>query len=55
VNAELNRWVEEVARLTQPQSIYWCNGSESEEAELIARMLENEELIRLNERTHPNC
>jgi phosphoenolpyruvate carboxykinase (GTP) len=41
--------------LTQPQSIYWCNGSESEEAELIARMLENEELIRLNERTHPNC
>jgi phosphoenolpyruvate carboxykinase (GTP) len=55
VNAELNRWVEEVARLTQPQSIYWCNGSESEEAEFIARMLENEELIRLNERTHPNC
>jgi phosphoenolpyruvate carboxykinase (GTP) len=51
----LNRWVEEVAALTQAQSIHWCDGSEAENDALIDLMLNNGELVELNPRTHPNC
>jgi phosphoenolpyruvate carboxykinase (GTP) len=30
VHQRLTRWVEEVAELTQPNGIYWCDGSEAE-------------------------
>ncbi len=53
--AALNQWVEEVARLTQPDSIHWCDGSDTENAALVARMLDNGDLIGLNPDTHPNC
>ncbi len=33
--AALNRWVESVANLTQPDSIHWCDGSDDENAQLI--------------------
>ena len=29
----LNRWVEEVAQLTEPSSIRWCDGSDAEYAD----------------------
>ena len=29
------KWVEEIAQLCQPDSIYWCNGSQEENDELI--------------------
>ena len=35
----LNRWVDDVARLTQPDRIHWCNGSEAEYDELVELML----------------
>ena len=54
-NAALREWVEETAKLTQPDKIYWCNGSEEERAELIKLMLDNGDLIELNQETHPNC
>ncbi len=54
-NAALLEWVEETARLTRPDKIYWCNGSEEERAELIKLMLENGDLVELNQTTHPNC
>ena len=31
----LEKWVEEVARLTKPAKIYWCDGSEAEAQKLI--------------------
>lgn len=31
----LERWVEEQAKLTKPDKIYWCNGSEDEARKLI--------------------
>jgi phosphoenolpyruvate carboxykinase (GTP) len=54
-NAELKQWVDEVAKLTQPDQIYWCNGSEAEYKSLIEKMLVTGDLIKLNEKTHPNC
>jgi phosphoenolpyruvate carboxykinase (GTP) len=54
-NASLKRWVEEVARLTQPESIHWCTGSDAENTNLIEAMLASGDLIKLNPATHPNC
>jgi phosphoenolpyruvate carboxykinase (GTP) len=50
---ELNQWVLEVARLTQPDRIAWCDGSDSEFANLTAQMEADGTLIPLNPDTHP--
>ena len=52
-NAELRNWVEEVARLTQPERIHWCDGSQEEFDHLIDKMTADGTLTRLNEQTHP--
>ncbi|MEQ8233039.1 MAG: phosphoenolpyruvate carboxykinase (GTP) [Gammaproteobacteria bacterium] len=54
-NAELAAWVDQVARLTKPARIHWCDGSDAENESIIATMLETGDLLRLNEQTHPNC
>ncbi|WP_386067440.1 phosphoenolpyruvate carboxykinase (GTP) [Tahibacter sp. UC22_41] len=51
----LNRWVDEVARLTQPDRIHWCDGSEAEYQALVELMLDTGDLSELNPSTHPNC
>ena len=50
----LNQWVMEVARLTQPDRIQWCDGSDTEHAELVERMQADGTLLPLNDGTHPN-
>lgn len=50
---ELNRWVDEVAALTGPDRIHWCDGSDAENDALIAAMLADGTLSKLNEDTHP--
>ena len=35
-NESVIRWVEEQAKLCQPDEIYWCDGSEAEKEELTA-------------------
>src|SRR5262249_48055595 len=50
----LNRWVAEVAALTLPDRIHWCDGSEAENDALIDAMLKTGDLIELNPKTHPN-
>ncbi len=49
----LNQWVAEVARLTRPEAIHWCDGSDAENAALIDKMLADGTLHKLNETTHP--
>lgn len=51
----LNQWVAEVAALTEPDRIYWCDGSDSERQQLTEQMLVTGDLIALNPETHPNC
>jgi phosphoenolpyruvate carboxykinase (GTP) len=54
-NAQLRAWVDEVAKLTTPDRIQWCDGSDAENDALIAQMLADGTLLKLNEKTHPNC
>ncbi len=54
-NNALAKWVDEVAALTKPDKIVWCDGSESEFDSLVDHMLETGALTKLNEETYPNC
>lgn len=54
-NQALASWVEEVARLTLPEKIHWCDGSQEEYDSLISMMLGNGDMIELNQATHPGC
>ena len=51
----LSSWVAEVARLTQPDNIHWCNGSEAEAEALTQSMLGDGTLEPLNAAHYPNC
>jgi phosphoenolpyruvate carboxykinase (GTP) len=54
-NTALQQWIDEVATITKPKNIHWCDGSETEYQSLIAEMLERGDLTQLNEATYPNC
>ena len=53
-NKKLLDWVAEVADLTQPESIYWCDGSEEENRELCELMVKKGVFTRLNPAKRPN-
>ena len=54
-NQELENWVNEVASSTNPDSIYWCNGSQDEYESFVSKMLDSGDLMKLNEESFPNC
>ncbi|MGK0375837.1 MAG: phosphoenolpyruvate carboxykinase (GTP) [Arenicella sp.] len=54
-NQELAAWVSDVATLTQPQNIVWCDGSEKEYQQIVDLMLDDGSLSSLNSDTHPDC
>jgi phosphoenolpyruvate carboxykinase (GTP) len=47
-------WVAEVAELTEPEAVYWCDGSDAEWAQLTDTLVEAGTLIRLNPDAKPN-
>jgi len=49
------RWVDEVARTTQPDRVAWCDGSEAENARLVDLMLEDGTLLALDPAAAPGC
>ena len=51
----LEDWVEESARLTKPERVVYCDGSEAENQRVIAEMLRGGDSTVLNEKTYPNC
>jgi phosphoenolpyruvate carboxykinase (GTP) len=53
-NESLQKWVDEVATLTKPDAIQWCNGSDEEYQGLIELMLDSGDLIKLDD-SYENC
>jgi phosphoenolpyruvate carboxykinase (GTP) len=51
----VQKWVEDAARLTKPDRVVYCDGSESENAAILETMLSDGASERLNELTYPNC
>ena len=53
-NTKLLAWVNEVAELTQPDSIYWCDGSAEEYSRLATTLVESGTFERLDQAKRPN-
>lgn len=45
----LQHWVNDVAALTRPARIHWCDGSDAEYQALVQQMLQTGTLIELNQ------
>ncbi len=54
-HAALIRWVEESAKLTRPDAIVWCDGSEAEKKKFTAEAVAAKVLIPLDQKKWPNC
>jgi phosphoenolpyruvate carboxykinase (GTP) len=55
MNRDVSAWVEEVARLTKPDKIHWCDGSETEYQSLTRELVARKELLPLNPESYPGC
>jgi phosphoenolpyruvate carboxykinase (GTP) len=53
-NARLAAWVDEVAALTEPDSIHWCDGSAEEYDALAQQLVDAGTFTRLSEAKRPN-
>ncbi|MCL6431668.1 MAG: phosphoenolpyruvate carboxykinase (GTP) [Anaerolineae bacterium] len=51
----LERWVDEVAAITQPDRIVWCDGSDEEAQQLYEQGLAEKTFYRLNQKAYPGC
>jgi phosphoenolpyruvate carboxykinase (GTP) len=55
MNRDVSAWVEEVAQLTQPDHIFWCDGSDAEFHVLERQLTAAKELLPLNAQSFPGC
>src|SRR6476659_3219854 len=53
-NAKLLSWVEEVATLSQPESIHWCDGSAEEYDRLCQQLVDAGTFEKLSDAKRPN-
>ncbi|HXC60730.1 MAG TPA: phosphoenolpyruvate carboxykinase (GTP) [Steroidobacteraceae bacterium] len=55
ISPQVASWVTQVAQLTEPERIYWCDGSPAETARLQNELIAKKELAPLNDKTFPDC
>ncbi|MDM7914011.1 MAG: phosphoenolpyruvate carboxykinase (GTP), partial [Candidatus Eisenbacteria bacterium] len=56
MNQDLQKWVEDCAKLTRPDRIVWLTGSEEENEKVImGPALEQGVFVPMNEEKYPNC
>jgi len=53
-NQKLTSWVEEIAELTQPDAIHWCDGSAEEYDRLCQELVERGTFEKLSDAKRPN-
>ena len=53
-NAKLLEWVDEVAAVTRPDRIHWCDGSDAEYERLCGALVAAGTLTKLDEKLRPN-
>jgi phosphoenolpyruvate carboxykinase (GTP) len=51
----IKTWVDEIEKLTTPDRVVWCDGSEAERDQLIKESVAAGELIELNQQKLPGC
>ncbi|MCK6487690.1 MAG: phosphoenolpyruvate carboxykinase (GTP) [Planctomycetes bacterium] len=54
-HSRLLAWVDEVARMTRPAAIHWCDGSQQEYDDLCALLVKNGTFAKLDPVKRPGC
>lgn len=54
-NKKLQAWIKETADMCQPDSIYWCDGSQEENDRLLQEMVASGMATPLNPEKRPGC
>ena len=53
-NKEIIKWVVQMAELTKPDTIYWCDGTEAEYKQICQELVDKGTFIKLNPTKRPN-
>ena len=53
-NQKVIDWVQSIAKITEPDEIYWCDGTEKENKKICSLLVENGTFIPLNPKKRPN-
>jgi phosphoenolpyruvate carboxykinase (GTP) len=53
-NEKAISWIKEIAALTKPDDVYWCDGSQAENDAMYQQLVKSGSFIKLNEEKRPN-